>query len=779
MHWDWKSRVVRLSVGDLSRFSLLPGIDEGPGRWRMEIGSHWHEVLQERTRKTDTGWLSEQNIEGTLSQNGWRFELRGRIDLLKAADKPIIREIKTTSQDLPLEESILRERYPHYFHQAMLYGFLFGKNGQFPEIELLFLEIQTGMTQTVSLDDEDLDRLHEHLNRVISILQERQSHFSKLRSAIVPQPFTEWRPGQLECRETLHQSMLRARINLLEAPTGFGKTGIALEQALARMVSGDVDRILLLTGKNTGHTALINQIERFREMGHELAVHTVRSRRDLSLESPFEQSISASEITENWNLSGLSAPAILREGIPELETIKLLGQRHGIPPWALSRILLPHADIWIADFNYLFDPRVAQVFDNMPTFDPSRTLLVIDEAHNLPDRVAASHSHLLDAAEISNFLSEIQFARLSSSLTRMLDQLLAFVKKQRPTDVMEPPGEMELLEILESLQRSIRESGFADDELSAECVEWLWNLTALLDDWAHPDLPMLISCPQAGQVAISCIDAAAVILPVLDAFFQTVLMSATLQPWEAFLEQLGINKETPLQTETFPCPQAACIMGEAPWLEGCFEVIVDARVDTRFRRRGQFLSETARTIAETSLKWGGCTIVFFPSYRYAESVQEIMEFKYPGIRLALQPRNLPLEEQNAFLETSLLFQDVLLLVLGSRFSEGIDTLGGKARHAIVVSPALPEVNSLQREKERRIPGGKAPAFRKVYLIPGMRKISQALGRLVRKPGHGARILLHGKRFMEPEYQDLLPAYLQPVDFLITNEDFDKKWLKHD
>ena len=123
-----------------------------------------------------------------------------------------------------------------------------------------------------------------------------------------------------------------------------------------------------------------------------------------------------------------------------------------------------------------------------------------------------------------------------------------------------------------------------------------------------------------------------------------------------------------------------------------------------------------------------------------------------------------------------MFQDILLLVLGSRFSEGIDTLGGKTRNAIVVSPALPEVNSLQREKEGRISGGKAVAFRKTYLIPGMRKISQALGRLVRSPGHSARILLHGKRFMEPEYQDLLPAYLQPVDFITTDQDLGEKWL---
>jgi DNA excision repair protein ERCC-2 len=141
------------------------------------------------------------------------------------------------------------------------------------------------------------------------------------------------------------------------------------------------------------------------------------------------------------------------------------------------------------------------------------------------------------------------------------------------------------------------------------------------------------------------------------------------------------------------------------------------------------------------------------------------------------PATSTLEQQNQFLESALLFDDVLFLVLGSRFGEGIDALGGRVSEAIVVSPALPEVNSLQHEREKLIPGGKAAAFHEIYLIPGMRKISQALGRLVRNPDHQARVLLHGKRFMEPVYQDLLPEYLQPVEYVVTDQEFRTKWLQ--
>jgi DNA excision repair protein ERCC-2 len=330
--------------------------------------------------------------------------------------------------------------------------------------------------------------------------------------------------------------------------------------------------------------------------------------------------------------------------------------------------------------------------------------------------------------------------------------------------------------MLKEIHDSIRESGFADDELSLDCLEWLWNINYLLDDWNHPHLSMLISCPKKGRVQISCLDASSVIAPKLESFFQTVLMSATIQPWENFITNIGLTDGSIKETDHFRHPEVAKISGTAPWLEGCFEVMVDARVDTRYRRRDSYISKTAETIADSAECAKGCTVVFFPSYRYAETVMERLQFTRPLLRTVLQPRDLPLEEQTEFLESALMFQDVLLLVLGSRFSEGIDALGGRVHQAIVVSPALPEVNSLQRERERIVPGGSQAAFKSVYLIPGLRKISQALGRLVRAPDHSAKVLLHGKRFMQPEYRDLLPSYLQPVDNIITDEEFDKKWL---
>ena len=765
MHWDWENRSLKLSAGELARFSLSAHLEERSGRWRVELGSHWHQVLRARVESGEPGWSFEKALSGTLFQDGWHFTVSGRLDQLKPGSEPILREVKTLSRRLPVEESDLRALYPQYFHQAMLYAFLLARSGPFPRTELLFLEIETGMTQTVVLDDRDMQRLHSHLESVAGELEERRRHFHTLRSIVVPEPFAEWRKGQPESRMALAEALESRTAICFEAPTGFGKTAIVLEQALRTLASGSVERILILTGKNTGHSPILDQLATFKASIPELSVLALRSRKDHLLDREMEALLSRAEIMERWAASGLNARELMGKSIPTLEELRGLGQRHGIPPWAISRMLLPYADVWIADYNYLFDPGVMGVLEGLPQYNPERTFLIVDEAHNLPGRAAASRSHFLDRSSINEVLTEIQFARFPGKLAPLLDRLQSLIKQQSPADSLDPPLEADLTGLIREIVSALLESSFGEDELTDPSMEWLWGLPYLLADTDHPDVPLLAHSPAKGSVYFACLEAKRVIGPVLARFHRTVLMSATLRPWEAFCDSIGL------------AGQATCLLGASPWMADAFRVVVDARVDTRFRRREAYLEVTASAIGETALAGKGCVVAFFPSYHYAQMVLERMPFLYPALRVEIQPRDLPLEEQEAFLEYALHFDDVLFLILGSRFSEGIDSLGGRVRSAIVVSPALPEVNHLQKAREALVKGGSREAFKTVYLIPGIRKISQALGRLVRSPGQTAQVLLHGKRFMEPDHQDLLPEYLRPHDCIVTDEEFRRKWLQ--
>ena len=201
---------------------------------------------------------------------------------------------------------------------------------------------------------------------------------------------------------------------------------------------------------------------------------------------------------------------------------------------------------------------------------------------------------------------------------------------------------------------------------------------------------------------------------------------------------------------------------------------MDLRVETTYKKRSSYYGTTAATIE--ALHKAGTIAVFFPSYAYAESVLRALEQSGSLLRVALQPRLSDLVAQTAWIEENLALSDALFLVLGSSFAEGIDLLGGRVSHAMVVGPALPEVNAVQKARLSALAGiGRDAAFRRVYQIPGLQKVNQALGRLVRAPGHHAKVLLHCQRFAEPSYAALLAMDYQFYREITTESDL-RHWL---
>jgi Rad3-related DNA helicase len=238
-----------------------------------------------------------------------------------------------------------------------------------------------------------------------------------------------------------------------------------------------------------------------------------------------------------------------------------------------------------------------------------------------------------------------------------------------------------------------------------------------------------------------------------------VFATATPGPAGRFADSCGLGALSPVRAHT-------------PWRDGAYDVAVDLRVDTTFQHRQRHLETTGATVAALhgSAGPGAPIAVFFPSYAYAESVARLVD------SAALQPRRGELSSQGAWIEGAIGEGRPLFLVLGSGFAEGIDLLGGRVAHAMVVGPALPEVNPVQRARLAVFEDlGRDAAFDRVYRIPGMQKVNQALGRLVRAPGQRARILLHCRRFAEPGYERLLGAEYQGGRRIIDDGDL-AAWL---
>jgi len=673
------------------------------------------------------------------------------------------------------------------------------------------------------------------------------------------------------------------------------------------------------------------------------------------------------DAAERWHGSGLPR-FYLVDGEPrDLETLKAAGRAAGICPYEITRAALPFNDVWVGDYNYVFAPANRGLFFEQPGFDPAATLLIVDEAHNLPARVADAYSHSVRAADAWTTYDALRSVRAPASFVLAWEAWARELDDLHPTESLDGATEIGLRAAAGRLAELVPATALDFVALGPRVSELLWQLPQLDEFLDSAELPKLLWCPARGELRVTCLDAANAIAETLRRFRHVVLTSATLNPPDAFATACGLDRAAPVGRDLcraaavpplarvappdptsalqwraaseIPCPlegaasSAPCTTGggdgappstdphsqtpsaspvaplaraatevgrtvpgepspslsaahvdlaatlgklpraskktlrglttaaallrteeaqtaptvpflraDTPWRRGAYRVGIDTRVDTRWERRTHHFETTAATVAQlcaaasstvaplaraaksdptSAIQWRAASVipcslegaassapcttdggdgaapsndlhnqtsatsavaplaraashapvaVFFPSYAYAESVAQTCAASHPSLRIAQQPRGLDLAEQTAFIESALAANDAIFLVLGTGYTEGIDLLGGRITHAMVVGPALPEVNAVQRAKLAHCDAkSRDAAFRRVYQVPGMQKVNQALGRLVRAPGHSATVILHCCRFAEASYRELLDPELQNAVVLDADE----------
>ncbi len=784
-----------------------------------------------------------------------------------------------------------------------------------------------------------------------------------------PPPATEPQPSDHRSLITGH-ALPSSGVLCFEAPTGFGKTGCLLEFALTALKEGVYDRLVYLTGKSTGQLQVVRQLEAMlapatSDVGSVLARATpapagvppspasarlpywqVRSKAEHCINSVYHCLPDAcpflAEADERWPGSGLARFYLLDTEPRDLESLRHAGRDARICPYEITRAALPFNDVWVGDYNYVFAPANRGLFFEQPGFDPAATLLVVDEAHNLPARVADAYSHALRASDAWTTWDALRSARAPVGFLHAWEAWARELDDLTPCEALDGATEIGLRAAANRLAELVPATALDFVALGPHVSELLWQLPSLDEFLDSADLPKLLWCPSRGELRVTCLDAANAIAATLRRFRHAILTSATLNPPDAFATACGldapvgsvlarasvsavapsvsgdastvakparastVSEDGPPAPGTFgenrpaiaaPAPDPIATLGrlpraarktlkglttgaallraeeesvpslppflraDAPWRRGAYRVAVDTRVDTRWERRTHHFDTTAATVAQlvaasaslvgsvlarasasdvakfartssdtaaavgpsladappgsaipsdvaklasaSSVSEEGRTVpcpepierageprfapgalqpsafslrssafpvaVFFPSYAYAEAVAELCVNAH-HLRIAQQPRGLDLAAQAAFIETSLTTHDALFLVLGTGYTEGIDLLGGRITHALVVGPALPEVNAVQRAKLAFChPKSRDAAFRQVYQVPGMQKVNQALGRLVRAPGQHATVLLHCRRFAEKSYRDLLDPELQHAPALDSDE----------
>jgi Rad3-related DNA helicase len=785
MRIELAGRRVEAGVRELAAWDPFRRGESGrSGRWRAETGRRWHQEIQREKAGT---FEAERVVRGELPLGRWTLWLEGRCDLYReggaspGSPPPLCGEIKTVLDALPLPAGELRARYPAHFRQLALYRRLLtppespgGTTAPVPF--LLFLSVDTGIRQEVRAGEEDEEELSAHLERFAEMLADREER-ARRRARLTYRSLREQpRPGQAEALGELERAGAAARVVALQAPTGFGKTRLLLEYGLQGLREGRWERILYLSGKTSGQIQVLREWEglfpagegplrawRMRNHREHHAACTVAGCRPEGC-SAEPGAVEGSRLPHLADL--LPAASAAEPGVGWEHMVELAESCRACPS-VLSRALLGRADFWLGDYNYLLAPSARHIFLEEPDLDPARTLLLVDEAHNLGDRVADALAAELRSGDLRASAAEWSGQRRLRPVRSSFDELAGLLEGL-PAHAAPPEGaSFPVLDLVETLRDQLREAPIPWREATPAVEAAVRSIEATAFLLGRDELEPFFWADEPGR--LRCLPA--VVAPWLtetwERFHQSVLFAATLDPIDSLAAEYGI-----------PAERLGIVRAEGNQT-GPYRTAIDARVDTRQRAREKHYGTTAVTAAALAENAPAAVAVFFPSHAYAEAVETYLGVTAPHLRVERQPVSGETAVREEFLRWAPRRADLLLLVLGGSFAEAVDELGEELAAAMVVGPGLPEWSALRRYRSAAF-GSHEEGFHQLARIPGMRRVNQAIGRLGRNGAEGGRagrvpVLLHDRRFLEEEYRGLLRSDLGEVTVLRRDGDL-RRWL---
>ena len=770
MRFDETNRVFEISVRELAEDAGFRrvGFDRGDGWRRLGLGAQIHtRVLNER-RNLHPTYRAEVHLEARLPVEDWTAVLTGRLDgcIERAPGQWLIEELKSTNLTVdgvrPSGYAFERDR-----RQLLGYCYLWRRLGHGSNVNgaLVYVDIETGseLSLDVPFDDEIEHEVERRLARALAIWRNMKVARERKAAAAarLPFPHTAPRPIQEKLIDAIRKAVASGENLIAEAPTGSGKTAAALHPALAQgLASGR--QVVFLTSKTLQQKMAVSSLVAMNERAFQTVQVRAKERmcandKILCHEDFCRFAKDYPDKMERSNLLGR-----LRDGYAHLDpdTVFEEARREEVCPFEVQLEVASRADAIVADYNYVFEPAAA--LRHLTGEDLKEAILLIDEAHNLPDRARQIFSPEIleeDLAALRNRLA-LQAGDLFVDITISIEELMEILESAAE-DLPEgeaiaeivPPTERILdlrLDWEAKLMRYLawkRETRLAlVDDPVMDFHFTLQRFTAVLS-MMGPDFTSVIERQANGiRLGLVCLDPARALAPVFRSAHSTILLSATLTPPEAIQRVLGLEKD---RTSSISLPP--------PFPPENRKVMIVPTVRTTFKAREKNYDRIAALLAGMSDAHGGNDLVLFPSYRFLTAVAERMP--QTRSRLIVQRSDLTAFERQHLLEAlsspppggTLLFA-----VSGGMYAEGVDYPGELLSAVFVVSPALPQV-SFERELLRRYFDDKEEAgFDYAYLQPGMTRVVQAAGRLIRSENDRGVIALVCARFLEEPYASRLP-----------------------
>jgi len=590
--------------------------------------------------------------------------------------------------------------------------------------------------------------------RVLAQLRRARDH----SLATLAFPYGDFRRGQRELAELTYKCIDQGGQLLLEAPTGIGKTAAVLFPALKALATDKHDAVVFVTSKTVGRRAAEDTLSRFSEAGYKGTALSLTARDKICLspgrachgdDCPY--ALNYYDKLPDALQAAIHAPALRRQDIESL------AQDFEVCPYQLALDLLPWVDVVIADLHYVYS--LTATLGSVMAADTRRWTVLLDEAHNLPGRARGMYSARLTKAGLmaARALADPVLAKCLARVNRLL---LSLQKEQWQE------AEFDSRELLpDDLIRVLRDFTAATSEQLVQEPTFLQRAPGLMDfffdvlqflrvaeQWGD-DYRLELSRGGGRQslcVTLNCLDPARLLGERQGRNHSLTAFSATLSPLPWTSSSLGLGEG------------AVCTRATSPFAREQLQVFLASDVDTRYRQRDASLPELVQLLQQWLQQEPGNCIIYFPSYRYLQDCLQAL----PAQDLAPLARTVWVQQQEQddsgreqLLQLLAQRRDVAAFcILGGVFGEGIDLPGEQLCSVVVVGVGMPQLNRDTRQLQAWYQQRYGAGFEYAFLYPGMQKVDQALGRVVRRMEDRGRALLIDPRYRQRQYRDLLPPW---------------------
>lgn len=775
-----QTKLIRISVRNLVEFVLREGdIDNRragtPDKEAMQLGSRIHRKIQ---RQMGSNYRAEVSLKLQIPYDKFVLQVEGRADGIQEDENGVlIDEIKGVLREL----EHIEEPVNVHLAQAKCYAYIYGKEQGLEKVtvQMTYCQMETEDIRRFQ-NEYEMTELEEWFWNVIKLYEKWarfQVEWEDIRTNSIKKtefPY-EYREGQKELVTSVYRTILRKKKLFIQAPTGVGKTMATVFPAVKAVGEGLGEKIFYLTAKTITRTVAEQAFEHLKQKGLQMKTITLTAKEKICFCGQTECNPDNCPYAKGHfdRVNDAVYEMLTTTSDMSRENIEQHAEKYQVCPFEMALDLSLWVDAVICDYNYVFDPN-AHLKRFFSEGKKGNYLFLIDEAHNLVERGREMYSAILYKEE---FLSAKKKVKDYPKLARQLDacnKILLEMKRECETYQVHNSVShfsLKLMNVLSYMEKMLEEKKQVDDEV----LEFYFHVRSFLSVYEELDENYVIytEMEEDGRFKIKlfCVNPAVNLESYLSFGNSTVFFSATLLPITYYKKLLSVEKDD------------YAIYAQSPFDETHRLVLVGNDVSTKYTKRNQSMyHKYAQYIANIVRARKGNYLVFFPSYRFMEEVEAAFEeYKSEDMLCIMQEQNMNEQKREAFLQEFEAERKESLIgfcVLGGVFSEGIDLTEERLIGAIVVGTGLPQVCNEREILKQYFEKKNESAFDYAYLYPGMNKVLQAAGRVIRTENDIGVVALLDDRFQERRYIENFPREWKNISYcniMNVSERVEKFW----